>query len=207
MQISLKDYYFEIPSKHNLDLINDVVNIITIYDQGSSELRDFSGNSFYSFNNPLLIIYVRLYPVILVYFLYNRRIRLRKKSFNQIVDNLISIRNTLKVSISNDAILESAWDKLTKGRSFVDIIRSNESNDERNVQEERRRHLKFLRRLDIKDYVMLNDFYILLEKRNNLLNTKFENDNFPDIQLKELNKKLLHSANEILTNIDWNKYR
>ena len=59
----------------------------------------------------------------------------------------------------------------------------------------------------VKDYVLLDDFFILLEKRNFLLQSNLtDKSKSEDNSLREINEQLLDFINKILAKIQWKKY-
>ena len=59
----------------------------------------------------------------------------------------------------------------------------------------------------VKDYVLLDDFFILLEKRNFLLQSNLTyKSKSEDNSLREINEQLLDFINKILAKIQWKKY-
>jgi hypothetical protein len=77
LQVSLKDYYFETEHKYNLSSIKNVLNIKAIYDQGSSELRDFGVNNFLSMPS-WVYVFALAYSPITGYLIYYSLVRRRK---------------------------------------------------------------------------------------------------------------------------------
>ena len=65
--------------------------------------------------------------------------------------------------------------------------------------------LDYFRRLDIKDFILLDEFNTLFKKRDELLksNDKLKIDKD---ELKQINEQLLNSLNEILIKINWKRY-
>jgi hypothetical protein len=62
----------------------------------------------------------------------------------------------------------------------------------------------------IGDYLLINDFYSILKRRNRQLSKGIDNeesDHERAITLSKLNETLLAAAENVLSKVDWNKYR
>ena len=59
----------------------------------------------------------------------------------------------------------------------------------------------------VKDYVLLDDFFILLEKRNFLLQSNLtDKSKSEDNSLREINEQVVDFINKILAKIQWKTY-
>jgi hypothetical protein len=206
LEISLKDSEFT-KFTSDEDFINSVANIRVVYDQGSSELKDSSKIISYM-DGYWIFFYILFYIFYFGIVIYYRRIRIRKIYFSHIVNNLLSIRHILKFKIGTDLILENPWDDVIIEVGFWEsflIGGLKMAVSKRWRQKYIPKRIKtYRKRLDINDYITLEDFYTLLDTRNNFLKNDFNGNT---LKLKEENKKILKFANEILTSINWNKYR
>lgn len=73
------------------------------------------------------------------------------------------------------------------------------------ADEKRRRAIK-----NMTDYLLIDDFYSELKKRNLYLSketSKEESDREGENTLTKLNEALLAAAENVLNKVDWNKYR
>jgi hypothetical protein len=99
---------------------------------------------------------------VIIYILY-RFIKRRKNYFKKLVANLITIRHKLKVDIQTDEI-------------FKKSIKLNE----------------YIKSMDVNGYILLDDFFTLLDKRNFYLqSTLMDNQLKIEEDKKRLNKQLV----------------
>jgi hypothetical protein len=61
----------------------------------------------------------------------------------------------------------------------------------------------YMKEKHLQDFLIVDDFYAKLDDRNRLLAI---DEMIRDSELEKLNKDLLKLANDVLGNIDWDKY-
>jgi hypothetical protein len=140
-----------------------------------------SKDLFFLLVEPIQEIWLTLLYVFLIGYLVYYFIRIRKKKYlKKIIESSLEIRHILNIDILSPLIFK----KIPKRKN------------------------NFMKSMDIKDYILLDDFFIILEKHNVLLqaNLAANNSKFGDSELKELNQKLLEYTNKILIEINWKQY-
>jgi hypothetical protein len=131
----------------------------------------------------ILVIPIGLFTIgYSVYFEYFRQRKERQRDFiSGIIDNLTQIRRELT--------------KNTKHQQpflpFSNVWKKESYYSEHN----------YIKAKEIQDYIVLDDFYVELDERNQSLSS-----NISDYKLETLNKHLLYLANNALEKIDWKKY-
>jgi hypothetical protein len=162
------------------------------YDQGSTMEKffwdpDYLLTGFFNYINlalvTILVIPIGLFTIgYSVYFEYFRQRKERQRDFiSGIIDNLTQIRRELT--------------KNTKHQQpflpFSNVWKKESYYSEHN----------YIKAKEIQDYIVLDDFYVELDERNQSLSS-----NISDYKLETLNKHLLYLANNALEKIDWKKY-
>lgn len=171
-------------------------NIIvrSIYDQGSSSniFQDITVQS-----PPWVFYYILIYLPVIGYMFYYVAITRKKGYFKKIIESLLAIRHTLKSDFQTEKIFEDVWN--TKGITLVDKYYAKIKGGW-NLE-------RFRKSMNIRDYILLDDFFTLLGKRNFLLQSNLTDiSKREDITLKEINEQILDSINKILIKIQWKKY-
>jgi hypothetical protein len=168
---------------------NFTMSIRAIYDQGSSKIDiDFSPpaliKSVEEYYEAYAVYYNILFPLLLIVYviIYIRYgvIKRRKNYFKELVANLITIRHKLKVDIQTDKILDISI-KIDK---------------------------EYIKSMDVNDYILLDDFFTILYKRNSFLQSIWMDNKLKseDDKFNRLNKQLLEFLNKILIQINWKRY-
>lgn len=182
--ISLKIF-----TNQNIEYSNLAMMLRIIYDQGSSSmglgLLPVSQQKTYpellsKFVQEFSAIYSIFYIFLIGFLVYYFGIKLKKRYLKKIIEGTIEIRRILNLDIHSSLIFK----KFPK------------------------RNNKFMKTVDIKDYILLDDFFTILEQHNILLQSartpnKSEIGNY---ELIKLNNKLLKIANKILNEINWKQY-
>lgn len=176
--------------------------VTAVYDQGS-ESTTFEGTSveqlstfsdymypliswFQDYVAPLISFYVIFYAIF--FFLLYRYIKRRKalkKFITGLVDNIMEVRGVLRNNRTNMDILSEPWFK--------------------KPADMKRRAIKKLT-----DYLIIDDFYSELRKRNLYLSKNKDNEESGISKrdtISKLNVALLTSAENTLNKVDWDKYR
>lgn len=162
-----------------------------IYDQGSTSLGSQT-ETFDYYSSDVLLFYFILYAVLasfIGWYVVRRQATKAMKTFlSNVIDNIMKVRGALRGNHTNKNDFSDVW---------------NAWNDMADNQ--RRRVIK-----DIPDYILIDDFYSELRKRNLYLSDgrdNKENDLSETPNLSKLNEALLASAENALNKVDWNKYR
>ena len=196
-----------------------------VYDQGSIQVNPTMRRTTSEFGdvaaNPFELIYFGSFYSVLggLTYLY---IRKRRKRFHlRLLTNIIEIRGLLIADPNNRNVLRDEWKKESDDKrkttpfSISDYIRRlliadwNNRNvlnrivlkDEwKNKSDDKRKTIS-----NIADYIIIEDFYLELAKRNSyILNDSSKLD---DIILKKFNQSCLTLANTALKVINWQKYK
>jgi hypothetical protein len=183
--ISLKLYFDTNILETNLNLTS-----MSIYDQGSSYSRFSSINKPPNFDfqsNEYMVYYTFINLPIFIYFLYYLHISRKKRYYKRIITSLLSIRHTLKLDIYTEIIFENLWN--IKGVTYVDKILDKNRSELLTLE-------NFRKSMDTKDYILLDDFFTLLNKRNFLLQSDTMTNQLKtkDDKVKELNHKYIDWA-------------
>jgi hypothetical protein len=187
---------------HYLSRYNTNIDIIAIYDQGSSKthlapyltanelFKQFWDTYFSGWLGTIyLILFLIFYIILIYYFGVKRR---RKKYFEKLVNNLIAIRDTLYLDRKSNKKIDFS---LGKNQLLLEKL------DSKSLSKIKLRK-GYERILDIEDFIHLNDLYMKIHQRNLLLqNTKTD-----ETELEGINSKLLKKLDEILLKINWKKY-
>ena len=176
---------------------SDAMALHVVHDQGSHELVAMGDqirttiDEFQIQNTILNTTYFILNPVFLAYYaiffgliyLYHR-IRKRTKFPTKVAKDIMETRKLLRSDVTSRSIFSEAWV---------------------NVSDKKRQTVK-----NIDDYLLIDDFYQDLKKRNEYLERSSgnkESDLSRANALSKLNESLLAAAENVLNKVDWNKYR
>ncbi len=186
------------------------LRVNAVYDQGSNELLVYQGEDLYTskpslnftrteeqfreqaqtylstlFSPGLVLYYIVFFTAIgSLMYLHIRRSRTMRRFLSKVVKNFVEIRGILRDDPSNKEIFSEVWFEMA----------------EKKRQDNHH----------IGDYLLIDDFYSILKRRNQLLSKgkgKEESDHERAITLAKLNEALLAAAENVLNKIDWNKYR
>lgn len=181
-----------------LALINDTrhhksdfkLGVYAVYDQGSDHLSLSAYKGSYietaSTLKPSLIQYYVIFFATfgVEIYVYIRRRKTFKRFLTRVVKNILEIRGALNDDLTSKNIFSEVWSEMP--------------------EKKRQDHH------DIGDYLIIDDFYSKLKKRNSYLSTdidKEETNLSRANTLSRLNEALLKAAEIALNKIDWNKYR
>ena len=203
----------------NQTVVDYYVAYVT-YDQGSLMKDSSQPSDYFSlFLISLTFGFIVFYAVYL-FFLYRYGIRRRRRVLNKmfmsnVTQNIVEIRRALKDNNKIDTIFNNAWkvESLTEtksARSYLvrriivfSIYRSYLFFRERIplLREEKKEVRDTLQKKELRDYLILDDFYAKLDARNQRIS-----NNISQGQLEKFNKYCLQLADNALRNIKWEKY-
>jgi hypothetical protein len=164
-----------------------------VYDQGSGSYDSFRNPELKSsqeiLNYSLLTFFTTawfwlIYTVGYVALLIIIFRRLKKWLISWFKKDSIQVYETLKENIASESILPYIW--------FPFLSK-------RNLKLRKKSASRFF---DISDYFMIEEFYRELDRRNNVI----ENRNQNDIPLTRINQECLKLSEQCLKNIEWKKY-
>jgi hypothetical protein len=203
----------------NQTVVDYYVAYVT-YDQGSLMKDSSQPSDYFSlFLISLTFGFIVFYAVYL-FFLYRYGIRRRRRVLNKmfmsnVTQNIVEIRRALKDNNKIDTIFNNAWkvESLTEtksARSYLvrriivfSIYRSYLFFRERIplLREEKKEVRDTLQKKELRDYLILDDFYAKLERRIIVFIYAIYQG-----QLEKFNKYCLQLADNALRNIKWEKY-
>jgi hypothetical protein len=173
------------------------LTVYAVYDQGSTTGSTFKRTfidslypliDWYSvYVGPLFLFYIIFYAIFFaLLYRYIRRRKASKKFITGLTDNIMEVRRTLRDDHTNRVKLPDAWSE-----SNMSVSR-------------RHRAIK-----EVTDYLLLDDFYSTLGRRNNYLKDldKERSDLARANTLSKHNEAVLAAAENALNKVDWNKYR
>jgi hypothetical protein len=137
------------------------------------------------FSPGLAIFYVFFFGILgSIVYLYIRRRKALRRFLTKVLTNIVKIRVTLRDDPKNKDIFSEVWFEMPE--------KMRQDNHH------------------IGDYLLINDFYSILKRRNRQLSKGIDNeesDHERVITLSKLNEALLEAAENVLNKVDWNKYR
>ena len=135
---------------------------------------------------PLAGFFIVFYAILFVIiYLYTRRRNAFKRFLSAVTNNIMEVRRDLLKDHTYKVKLSDVWS---------------------NMPINKRRHVI----KDINDYLLIDDFYSQLERRNQFVEKnvdKKESDLSRANTLSKLNESLLAAAENALNKVNWNKYR
>lgn len=120
----------------------------------------------------------------IIIYLYMRRRKTMRRFLSKVVKNIVEIRGALRNDLTNKDIFSEVWFEMPEKKR----------QDNHNIG----------------DYLIIDDFYSQLRKRNSYLssdNSEKEGNLSNANTLSILNEALLAAAENALNRVDWNKYR
>jgi hypothetical protein len=161
--------------------------VYAVYDQGSDQgeplrprplsMADLFSESYERLGAYYVVFYVALFGLL---YLYIRRRKSMKRSLTKVVKNIMEIRGALRNDRSNKTVFPEIW---------------------YNISEEKRQDNH-----NIGDYLLIDDFYSELSKRNLYLSLEKESA-IDEGKVLRHNETCLAAAEKVLKDIEWNKYR
>jgi hypothetical protein len=157
-------------------------NFTKVTEEYSQQLQNVTGTFF---SPGLAIFYVFFFGILgSIVYLYIRRRKALRRFLTKVLTNIVKIRVTLRDEPKNKDIFSEVWFEMPE--------KMRQDNHH------------------IGDYLLINDFYSILKRRNRQLSKGIDNeesDHERVITLSKLNEALLEAAENVLNKVDWNKYR
>lgn len=197
-------------SRNNIRYANYNYSAFVIYDQGSNSVRiplttlDMLNEIYGSFNGfpGIAYLYLVLIPISILLIKRKRKKQKRKRFVDEMMNNLLKVRSTIKSEPMYRSILEDINTKdisVDTGLSLRIYWSIFEGIKNKNTSVDTNLRSVF----DPQDYIIINDFNIVLKLRNEYISN---NSIIDENRLQKLNDDCLHYAEKALKDIDWKKY-